>query len=151
MHGIVMKNMGRLAEVTRGRGGVPLVVPRLLKVRETIPEMEPFFDFWIERCGWAVIDGPTDLAGSMEFKGVVDMAPPKRKACRRIWDRMVVREDGRGGACSEDVAGKLSVGEIKSMGLKEMWGALQVLRHKHAAGQWAEIDPCKTCREWHRA
>ena len=150
LHGTVIQNMGRLAGVTRGRGGVPLVVPRLLKVRETIPEMEAFFDFWMERCGWAVLDGPTDRAGAVEFKGVVDMAPPKRKACRRIWDRMLVRADGRMGACDQDVGGKLCAGDTATTGIAEMWGTLSELRKKHAAGKWNEIDPCKSCREWHR-
>ncbi|HEY4328761.1 MAG TPA: radical SAM/SPASM domain-containing protein [Phycisphaerae bacterium] len=151
LHGKVIENMGRLAELTRGRGGVPLVIPRVLKVRETIPEMEAFFDFWVERCGWAVIDGPTDRAGSVEFAGVVDMAPPKRKACRRLWDRMMVRADGRAGACDQDAANKLGVGHIEKMTIQEMWSALNILRDRHAGGAWGGIDPCKTCREWHRA
>ncbi len=26
--------------------------------------MEAFFDFWLERTGWAVIEGPTDRGGT---------------------------------------------------------------------------------------
>ncbi len=150
LHGQVLKNMQRLAEVTSARGGVPMVVPRLLKVRETIPEMEAFFDFWIERCGWAVIDGPTDRAGAVPFGAVVDMAPPKRKACRRLWERMLIRCDGSAAACDQDIYGRLAVGNIEKFSIPEMWVALQGLRDKHAAGKWNEIDPCKNCREWHR-
>jgi radical SAM protein with 4Fe4S-binding SPASM domain len=146
-----MKNMERLAAAVSARGGIPLVIPRLLKVRDTIPEMEPFFDFWVERCGWAVIDGPTDRAGSVPFDGVVDMAPPKRKACRRIWDRLVFRPDGQAKACDEDLAGKLFVGHIEGMTLQQMWTALGDLRRMHAEGRWSEVIPCASCREWHRA
>ena len=151
LHAEVLRNMGRLAKLTRGRGGVPLVIPRLLKVRDTIPELEAFFDFWIERCGWAVIDGPTDLAGAAEFRGVVDMAPPRRRPCRRIWNRMLIRPDGRATACTEDVADKLAVGAIQNLTIPQLWAALQNLRDNHAAGQWNSIDPCKTCKEWYRA
>jgi hypothetical protein len=147
----VMRNMGRLAEVVAATAGGVLVVPRLLKVRETIPELEAFFDFWIERCGWAVIDGPTDRAGAVPFAGVVDMAPPRRKACRRIWDRLVVRADGTGVACDQDVCGRLRVGHIESNSLQEMWAALGALRGMHADGRWGAVTPCATCREWHRA
>ncbi len=150
LHATVMKNMERLAEITRARGGIPLVIPRLLKVRQTIPDLEPFFDFWIDRCGWAVIDGPTDLAGAAAFTGVVDMAPPKRKPCRRIWDRMLVRTDGSAGPCTEDIYGKLSIGSIQTMTIQQMWTALQILRNKHAAGDWQSLAPCATCREWYR-
>jgi radical SAM protein with 4Fe4S-binding SPASM domain len=151
LHGRVMANMGRLAGIVSGRGGVPLVVPRLLKVRETIPEMEAFFDFWIERCGWAVMDYPTDRAGAVEFAGVVDMAPPKRKACRRIWDRMVIGADGVARACDQDVGGKLRVGNVETATLGRMWEELSQVRGAHAEGRWGQVDPCRTCREWHRA
>ena len=150
LHAAVMKNMERLAEITRTRAGILLVVPRLLKVRQTIPELEAFFDFWIERCGWAVIDGPTDRAGSREFQGVVDMAPPKRKACRRLWDRLLIRADGTAVPCDQDIHNAQSVGTIHQLSIPQMWQALQNLRHKHAAAQWADLTPCKTCREWHR-
>jgi radical SAM protein with 4Fe4S-binding SPASM domain len=150
LHAAVMKNMERLSEITRSRAGIPLVVPRLLKVRETIPELEPFFDFWIERCGWAVIDGPTDRAGSVAFQGVVDMAPPKRKACRRLWDRLLIRADGCAVPCDQDIHNVQSVGSISQLSIQQIWTALQKLRNMHAAGEWQSISPCTTCREWHR-
>jgi radical SAM protein with 4Fe4S-binding SPASM domain len=151
LHGAVMGNLAKLAPVVSGRGGVPLVVPRLLKVRETIPEMEAFFDSWILQSGWAVMDYPTDRAGGVEFAGVVDMAPPKRKACRRIWDRMVIRANGTAVACDQDMNDRLAVGHVESMGVEEMWAGLGALRGKHAEGMWDGVDPCRTCREWHRA
>jgi radical SAM protein with 4Fe4S-binding SPASM domain len=113
--------------------------------------MEAFFDAWIERCGWAVIDGPTDRAAAVHFASVVDMAPPRRKACRRLWDRMIVKADGRAGACDQDVDNKLAVGHIEKMGIQEMWKALNTLRGIHAAARWNQVQPCTTCREWHRA
>jgi radical SAM protein with 4Fe4S-binding SPASM domain len=151
LHPTVMKNLATLAPIISAKGGVPLVVPRLLKVRETIPEMEPFFDAWILQSGWALMDGPTDRAGALPFEAVVDMAPPKRKACRRLWDRMLIRANGTAVACDQDIHDRLTVGHIESLTLEQMWTALNTLRTKHAASQWSEIDPCKTCREWHRA
>ncbi len=151
VHGVVMGNMQRVAERTVARGGMPLVIPRLLKVRETIPELEPFFDTWISACGWAVIDAPTDRAGAVPFKAVVDMAPPKRRACRRIWDRLVLRADGSAVACDQDVAGKLRVGHVETASVVEMWNGLSALRAAHAAGEWNRVSPCDTCKEWHRA
>jgi radical SAM protein with 4Fe4S-binding SPASM domain len=150
LHAQVMRNMERLAEATRPRSGIPFVIPRLLKVRETIPEMEAFFDFWIERTGWAVIDAPTDRAGSVPFEAVVDMTPPKRKACRRIWDRMLIRADGTAAACDQDVQNRLAAGHLENSTVPQLWQGMQGLRDRHAGGKWNEIDPCRTCREWHR-
>ena len=42
LHATVIRNMGRLAEVTRGRGGVPLVISRLLKVQERLGRWRRF-------------------------------------------------------------------------------------------------------------
>ena len=136
-----------------GRGGVPLVVPRLLKVRETIPEMEGFFDGWLQQAGWAVIDYPTDRAGQVAFAGVGDMGPPKRRPCRRLWERMVVRANGVAVACDQDMNDRLVLGNIESRTLAEMWGGAEMnaLRGKHADGNWGGVVPCANCREWHRA
>ena len=153
LHGQFMRNMAELAPLVSGRGGVPLVVPRLLKVRETIPEMEGFFDGWLQQAGWAVMDYPTDRAGQVPFAGVVDMGPPKRRPCRRLWERMVVRANGVAVACDQDMNDRLVLGNIESRTLAEMWcGAeMSVLRGKHADGNWGGIVPCNACREWHRA
>ncbi len=153
LHGQFMRNMAELAPVVSARGGVPLVVPRLLKVRETIPEMEGFFDGWLQQAGWAVIDYPTDRAGQVPFAGVVDMGPPKRRPCRRLWERMVVRANGVAVACDQDMNDRLVLGNIESRTLAEMWAGVEMmaLREKHADGNWGGVVPCGACREWHRA
>jgi len=151
LHGQFARNLSQLAPIISGRGGVPLVVPRILKVRETIPELEVFFDAWIRQAGWAVIDYPTDLAGAVPFAGVVDMAPPKRKACRRIWERLLILSNGVALPCDQDIDAKLPLGNIISHTFTDFWQDLHTLRIQHAAGQWQSVDPCKSCREWHRA
>jgi radical SAM protein with 4Fe4S-binding SPASM domain len=130
-----------------------LIVPRLLKVRQTIPHLEAFFDRWVQRVGWAVIDGPTDRAGAVPFAAVVDMAPPKRRPCRRLGDRFVIRADGRAVACDQDIHGRLMLGHIENATLAQMWlgQSFGQLRDAHAAAQWNNMDPCMNCREWHRA
>ena len=152
----VMANMQKLADATRTnpRGtGLPLVIPRLLKVRDTIPQLEPFFDTWIKACGWAVIDYPTDRAGGVPFGAVVDMAPPKRRACRRLTDRLLLRASGLAVACDQDMHDHLQLGTIDSQSLEQLWLGQNAcaLRQQHAEGMWDKIDPCKSCREWHRA
>jgi len=146
-----MSNMHRLAETTLLRGGIPLVIPRLLKLRDAIPELEPFFDTWINACGWAVIDAPTDRAGALPFTAVVDMAPHQRRPCRRLWDRLLLRPDGTAVACDQDLDQKLRVAHIETASLSNMWQAMNPLRTIHANAQWNTLSPCNTCKEWHRA
>ncbi len=149
----VMKNMQMLLDHINAVGsGLPLVLCRLLKVRDTIPEMEEFFDTWCLRCGWAVIDAPTDRAGDVPFTAVVDMAPPKRRACRRIADRLLIRADGALVACDQDVHDKLMLGHVSRDTLLAAWqgNAMCSLKNAHASGNWLSVDPCRNCREWHR-
>jgi len=145
----VMAGLMKLAPVAAATA--TLVVPRLLKVRETIPQMEAFFDKWILQGCWVVIDGPTDRAGGVPFAGVVDMAPPKRRPCRRIADRMLIRASGTAVACDQDMNDRLALGNIEGKSLAELWRGMNPLRELHADGKWSEVTPCGTCREWHRA
>jgi len=147
-HAAVCANLEQVIKHSRQT----LVVPRLLKVRQTIGQLEAFFDRWVSRTGWAVLDGPTDRAGAVPFGAVVDMAPPKRRACRRLAERLVLRADGRAVACDQDIHALLNLGPIADTTLEQMWlGApLMQLRSAHAAGAWGTIDPCRHCREWHR-
>jgi radical SAM protein with 4Fe4S-binding SPASM domain len=152
LHPLVMKNLTTLAPIISNNNGIPLVIPRLLKVRDTIPELEPFFDAWIKQAGWAVIDYPTDRAGSVPFAGVVDMAPPKRKPCRRIFDRLLLRSNGTATPCDQDAAQQLPLGHLESHTLEQLWTGqpLSQLRNAHTNQNWHQVSPCTTCKEWHR-
>ena len=98
-----------------------------------------------------MIDYPTDRAGQVEFAGVVEMGPAKRRACRRIWERMVLRANGNGVACDQDMMDRLVLGNIEGRTLAEMWAEMNGIRGKHADGNWGGMVPCANCREWHRA
>lgn len=152
----VVGNLEALSREVMAHGGMPLVVGRLLKTRETIPQMEAFFDRWILAGAWAVMDPPTDRAGGVAFAGVVDMAPPRRRGCRRLdaaLGRLVVHCDGTAAACGEDMAVRLRAGHIEAHSLEAMWlgEGMTGLRVLHGAGRWGEVSPCAACREWHRA
>ncbi|HUO10022.1 MAG TPA: SPASM domain-containing protein [Phycisphaerae bacterium] len=153
LHAQLMKNLATLAPITTARGGLPLVIPRLLKVRDTIPELEPFFDTWLQQTTWAVIDYPTDRAGQIPFTGVIDMAPPKRRPCRRLWDRLVIRANGVAVACDQDMNDQLKLGNIESHTLEQLWSGppMSALRQSHADSNWSAVSPCTNCKEWHRA
>jgi radical SAM protein with 4Fe4S-binding SPASM domain len=152
LHDTVMANFKTLAAATSAAGGIPLVIPRLLKVRATIPELEPFFDTWVHQAGWAVLESPTDRAGAIPFEAVVDMGPSKRRPCRRLWDRLLLRADGTAAACDQDLHDHLKLGDIHAHTLPQLWNGTHftTLRQQHADGHTATLTPCTTCREWHR-
>ena len=56
----------------------PMVIPHLVKTRETTAEMEDFYERWLQICGAAVIVGYNNYAGQIEDKAIMDMSPPQR-------------------------------------------------------------------------
>jgi hypothetical protein len=151
LHTTLTDNLHTLATACRAMANPPLIVPRLLKVRDTIPELEPFFDTWINQTGWAVIDSPTSRAGTLPQTAVIDMAPPKRRPCRRLWDRLLLRANGAAVACDQDPHDGLVLGHLESHSLQQLWNgtALTSLRQRHADATYP--IPCTACSEWHRA
>ncbi|MEM6561396.1 MAG: hypothetical protein AAF656_07330, partial [Planctomycetota bacterium] len=75
----VLRNLGRLVE-QRGKAGrgTPLIVPKFVKLRENMDEMEAWYDQWLGTLGSAVIDGPSSAAGQIVSLSVTEMKPPKR-------------------------------------------------------------------------
>jgi radical SAM protein with 4Fe4S-binding SPASM domain len=141
-----------VAERARRGRGLPILVPTFTKCRENLAEMEAWYDQWLRAVGSAVITGPSDFAGQIPDVAVADMAPPRRRACNRLWSRMVVHSDGNVVACEQDFAGRKVLGNVDDMTLQEAWKArLAPLRAAHRAGDVATAHPlCGGCREWHR-
>ena len=67
-----------LEELRESKTARPLVVPEMVKARETANEMEAFYDHWLRAAGAAVITGYSHHAGQMPDRAVVDMAPHVR-------------------------------------------------------------------------
>ncbi len=148
----VNANVSGLIEAVKKAGRpAPMIVCELLKTRATMPDMEPFYDQWLSRCGAAVIAGPSDYAGQWPDLAVMDMAPPARGPCRRIFSRLTVLADGRVLMCEQDFKGLHPIGSLQNDGLAAAWrSGLEVVRRAHTAAAWNDLPLCPTCREWHR-
>ncbi|MBI1335810.1 MAG: hypothetical protein GC164_02480 [Phycisphaera sp.] len=133
---------------------LPWVVPRIVKSKLTLDDMESFFDRWTHFAGHAIIQPATDGCGLIppgsEILGPVDMTPPARKPCRQVGQRMTIHSDGRVALCDQDWLSQGAIGDARTQSLTEIWQA--ALKHKatHQRGEWATLTPCKSCKEWHR-
>lgn len=135
------------------RGQVrPLIVPELCKSTHTLADMEPFFDHWFARLGWCSITGYSHCAGQRADHAVMQMCPPRRLPCRRLWTRMVILADGCVVACDQDFAARAVLGNVNEAPLRDIWcgGAPASLRSAHAAGTYDVHPLCPRCDEWHR-
>lgn len=133
-----------------GRPPLPWIVPRMIKTRQNVHEMENFFDRWVSLCGHAVIEPATTGCGLMPDGGFVNMAPPRRRACRQLGTRISIHSDARVAQCSEDWRGQAAAGDLHSGSLTSAWQATQALRQAHEQGRWEQSPLCAKCREWHR-
>lgn len=149
----VMDNIRLLeAEVKRLNLGTPLIAPLFSKTAANLAEMEVWYDYWIRRLGHAVIVGPSDFAGQIPDTAIADMAPPKRRACARLANRMTILSDGRVVSCEQDVLGKQTMGIVGETPIKDIWRTrFAALRGCHEKGEWSSKLLCAGCREWHRA
>ncbi len=143
-----------LTERQRRGGGLPWIVPRLIKTRETLLDMETFFDRWMHFTGHAVIEpATTGRAGSLPIapeQSPVMMAPPRRVGCRQLERRMSILSDGTVPRCDQDWQGEEIMGDTRIASLYEIWQQSQPMRQRHAHGRWNEMTSCAGCHEWHR-
>jgi radical SAM protein with 4Fe4S-binding SPASM domain len=99
-----------------------------------------------------VITGPSDFAGQIPDTAVADMAPPKRRACARLSNRLTILCDGRVVSCEQDVLGKQTMGIVGETPMKEIWrSGFGSLRACHEKAEWSAKPLCASCREWHRS
>jgi spiro-SPASM protein len=130
----------------------PAVLPHLTKTTNNVDEMDDFFDGWIRRVGWAVIEGYSHHAGQLPDRAVVDMSPPTRTPCRRIRTRCTILADGRLTLCDQDFTGATTFGSIHETSLTDLWHGewLTAARAHHDNAQYQDLPLCPTCSEWHR-
>ncbi|MCP4594305.1 MAG: radical SAM protein [bacterium] len=160
----VIGNLDRLVAAREGRPEAhpprapevcPLVVAEMVKCRETLPEMEAFFDGWVRKLGWAVLTGYNDYGGRLEDRAVIDMTPPQRTACRRIQTRCLVTANADVLVCDQDFSVESTdgmAGSLLDATLEELWhgAAFRRVREAHAQGIPGTTHLCDRCCEWHR-
>jgi hypothetical protein len=149
----VTANIERLlAAHTRTKQPRPLVVCEMIKTRATLGEMEAFYDHWISKAGAAVVAGPSSHAGRWQDLGVMNMSPPGRFACTRVFNRAMVLADGRMTVCDQDFRGEHAVGSLASSSLTELWACqpMQAVRKAEQSSTHNGMPLCPACQEWHR-
>ncbi len=134
------------------RSVAPLVVPEMTKSVDTLGEMDHFFDGWVRETGWANFVGYSHYSHRREDRCVVNMAPPSRRACRRMGSRATVLADGRFLVCDQDFDGAHAAGSLTDASIRDLWHGdrLQGARCSHRDGSFDAMPLCTACEEWHR-
>ncbi len=149
----VLDNIRRLQAARLERHSPqPILIPSLTRCAATLPEVEPFFDHWIQNLGGAVIHGHSGYSGRLPADSLLSLEPPIRGPCRRLARRLTLLADGRAVLCSQDFAGEMVVGNWHTEPLARIWqgGALAGARADHARGDLSTRPLCAACHDWHR-
>ncbi len=157
----LMRQLDRVEDRRRERESpAPIVVPEMVKARQTVAEMPAFYDGWIRRVGAVGIAGYSHCGGQLPNHAVMSMAPPTRHPCRRLRSRCVILADGQVTLCDQDIRGGAALGRLigdRQRGetidaLGSLWrgDAWQAVRAAHDAAQLSSLPLCAACDEWHR-
>jgi len=126
----------------------PLIVPSMIKAKETLHEMEAFVDGWTERQGAVLLTGYSHFAGQLPDRSVSRVAPPRRVACRRTFSRTTVLANGMITTCDQDFAGRQVIGDVRLDSLGSIWRGDALSRLRRDDRSCAAL--CNACAEWHR-
>ena len=142
----VLRNIEYLVEGRRkltsheGTAGfaIPWVVPRIQRRRETLDDIDTFFDRWSHVLGTAVIEGPRkfDPASTGDEGHLIPVAPPQHVRERESLETITILCDGSVPIDGDDLAGAECAARIavQDNSLVSAWQALQQARRNlHAS------------------
>ena len=130
----------------------PLLIGSITRFAATLDDIEPFFDHWIRTAGSAVITGYSDYGGKMPADSLLTTEPPMRAPCRRLASRMMLLADGSAVLCSQDIEGRMTIGNWHEQRLAEIWASQERLAAGTAHGKLSlsTLPLCGECGEWFR-
>ncbi len=147
----VAGHLEQFLEKSKTSGG-PLVVPQFVKTRRTFPDMESFFMRWLRAGAFPVVTGYNDFAGQIADQAIMDMSPPHRRPCYRLFRQLTIRADGQVDLCGQDIHGRHPLGNVNTASLRDLWQSPQLkqVRRQHRERRFGEHPLCGACKEWHR-
>jgi radical SAM protein with 4Fe4S-binding SPASM domain len=149
----VQENINKLVQAQRQSGGqTPLIVCEMMKIPQTMDKLEAFYDTWMGKTGGALLTGPSHHAGQWNDLSVMRMAPPARRTCGRIFQRVMILSDGTIPLCDQDFQGRHILGSLTKNALNSIWRSAEFenVRTAHQQGRYNRATLCPTCEEWHR-
>lgn len=153
-YGLVMKNITRFLNLKKAMGAVFPVV-RISFVRSSINEGEinAWFDFWKEKVEYITIqEFITPVLDDSKSHLIPKSSLRKEVAgnfsiCKQPFERAIIRGNGDVLPCCSPGAMGMSIGNITTSSLREIWGGREVaaLREMFRQGKWQHHDICSKC------
>ncbi len=134
----------------------PYLAVSITKRLETEPEIEAFYETWLDRGAWPVIRPANRYAGQVPDSAPFPTNLARRRPCVKIQNELYLDTAGEILACREDLAARHPLApplpDAKTYDAGPLWreGKLADLRTAHRRSAWAAFPLCPACTEWDR-
>ena len=139
----ILKNINLFNQIRASEYSNSKIITRVsgVKVNENqkINEMQKFWGDLVDQVAFVNYVPWENVYDSKNL----DIATP----CSDLWRRMFIWWDGKANSCDVDYKSKLSVGEISSKSISEIWKSpeYEKLRESHISNERSSLDPCNKC------
>lgn len=129
----------------------PIIVAQFSVMKQNAHEVDGYRQFWEERGAEVKVRPMLEwtATGTVRTDTIVHDSD-FRIACPWGNNTMAVHQDGSVVACAVDYEGKVKVGNLNEITVKEAWRRLgEQVRKPHREHRWKDIpDLCKGCGDW---
>ena len=108
-------------------------------------EVSAFLKFWKQVADHVYVGGYSTRAGSVKGKESGDR--PRRRPCFRLWNELVICNNGDMALCCNDWDCTMKMGNVGKESLGAIWagGKFQRIRQIHMKGDSYKIPLCRKC------
>jgi spiro-SPASM protein len=123
------------------------VYPQAVRTPVTDPHLENFYKYWKEKAGKVIIQKHNSYSGRRSEEKILDLAPIQREPCWHIKRDLVFWSDLRVSPCREDWEKELTLGNLPSDSLQEIWEKGDILYKEQLKSSYKGI--CEACDEYY--
>ncbi|NLK47003.1 MAG: spiro-SPASM protein [Treponema sp.] len=122
------------------------VYPQFLRMNENELHMEPFYRYWKEKCGQAIIQKYDSFAEKLPLRKVADLTPIHRNVCWHIRRDMSILLNGDVPLCREYIFDNIC-GNIFEDKIEDIWHKGLETFECHLNHEYKGL--CKNCDEYY--
>lgn len=129
----------------------PAITAQFSIMPENADEVDDYTQHWRERGAEVKVRPMLEWTRSGTVRtDTIDTETDFRIACPWGVNTMAIHQDGSVVACAVDYSGRVNVGNINQISVKEAWARLgEVLRKPHLEHDWDNLpEICKGCGDW---
>lgn len=155
----VVENAVRLIRFLKAeRNDNPQIIVQFIPMTANEKEIRDFCKFWLNQGAYVNLHSFRTWGG--QLKDANELTRPqytigygreKRLPCGEPWRHLVILWDGTVVPCCCDYDGVLSLGNVNSATLSEIWNGekMRKFRRLHKDERWGEIPLCRDCTDWY--